>query len=125
MDDVGPVVAARIVEFFADEANRALVRDLHETIGIRWEVPAEIPGESLPLQGQTWVLTGTLEAMSRNDAKTRLTDLGAKVAASVSKNTSVVVAGPGAGSKRTRAEELGIEIIDEEEFLARIPRRES
>ena len=124
VEDVGPVVAARIVEFFADETNRALARDLHETIGIRWEVPAEAPGESLPLQGQTWVLTGTLEAMSRNDAKTRLTDLGAKVAASVSKNTSVVVAGPGAGSKRTRAEELGIEIIDEEEFLARIPRRE-
>ena len=124
VEDVGPVVAARIVEFFADETNRALARDLHETIGIRWEVPAETPGESLPLQGQTWVLTGTLEEMSRNDAKTRLTDLGAKVAASVSKNTSVVVAGPGAGSKRTRAEELGIEIIDEEEFLARIPRRE-
>ena len=119
VEDVGPVVAARIVEFFADETNRRLARDLHETIGIRWEVPAETPGESLPLQGQTWVLTGTLEEMSRNDAKTRLTDLGAKVAASVSKNTSVVVAGPGAGSKRTRAEELGIEIIDEEEFLAR------
>ena len=69
VEDVGPVVAARIVEFFADEANRALARDLHETIGIRWEVPAETPGESLPFQGQTWVLTGTLEEMSRNDAK--------------------------------------------------------
>ena len=120
VEDVGPVVAARIVEFFADEANRGLARELHETIGIAWEVPAEVLGESLPLRGQTWVLTGTLEAMSRNDAKARLTGLGAKVASSVSKNTTVVVAGPGAGSKRTRAEELGIEILDEEEFLARL-----
>ena len=120
VEDVGPVVAARIVEFFADEANRGLARELHETIGIAWEAPAEVPGETLPLRGQTWVLTGTLEAMSRNDAKARLTGLGAKVASSVSKNTTVVVAGPGAGSKRTRAEELGIEILDEEEFLARL-----
>ncbi len=125
VDDVGPVVAARIVEFFADEANRGLATELHEEIGIAWEVPAEVPGESLPLQGQTWVLTGTLEAMSRSDAKTRLTGLGAKVAASVSKNTTVVVAGPGAGSKRTRAEELGVEILDEEEFLARLGKARS
>ena len=120
VEDVGPVVAARIVEFFADETNRGLARELHELIGIAWEVPAEDSGESPPLQGQIWVLTGTLEAMSRNDAKARLTGLGAKVASSVSRNTTVVVAGPGAGSKRTRAEELGIEILDEEEFLARL-----
>ena len=76
--------------------------------------------QTAPLDGQTWVLTGSLEAMSRNDAKAALVDLGAKVASSVSKNTSVVVAGPGAGSKRARAEQLGIEIMDEAAFLQRL-----
>jgi len=72
------------------------------------------------LAGQTFVLTGSLEQMPRNEAKVRLQALGAKVAGSVSKNTSVVVAGPGAGSKRAKAEALGIKIIDEGEFLALI-----
>ncbi len=71
-----------------------------------------------PLQNQTFVLTGTLEQMSRNEAKARLMELGAKVAGSVSKNTDCVVAGPGAGSKLSKAEELGINIIEEGEFLA-------
>ena len=66
------------------------------------------------------MLTGSLEQMPRNEAKVRLQALGAKVAGSVSKNTSVVVAGPGAGSKRAKAEALGIKIIDEGEFLALI-----
>ena len=74
------------------------------------------------LDGQTWVLTGSLEAMTRNEAKAALVDLGARVASSVSKNTTVVVAGPGAGSKRTRAEELGIEIMDEPGFVQRLAR---
>ena len=119
VEDVGPIVAARIVEFFADEANRALALELHHEIGITWDVVDEVP-QTTPLDGQTWVLTGSLEAMSRNDAKAALVDLGAKVASSVSKNTTVVVAGPGAGSKRARAEELGIEIMDEAAFLQRL-----
>jgi len=121
VEDVGPVVAARIVEFFADPGNRELARELHEDIGITWDVADEEAGvDDLPLKGETWVLTGTLEAMSRNDAKAVLVGLGAKVASSVSKNTTVVVAGPGAGSKRTKAEELNIEIVDEEAFLERL-----
>lgn len=122
VEDVGPIVAARIVEFFADESNRILARELHEDIGITWDVAEEEPGVA-PLDGETWVLTGTLEAMARNEAKAILVALGAKVASSVSKNTTVVVAGPGAGSKRTRAEELGVEIVDEADFMARLKQR--
>ena len=120
VEDVGPIVAARIVGFFADEANRRQAKELHEEIGIAWDVPQGEEAVALPLLGQTWVLTGTLAVISRNDAKAALSSLGAKVAASVSKNTSVVVAGPGAGSKRAKAEELAIEIVDEGEFLERL-----
>ncbi|MCY4058670.1 MAG: NAD-dependent DNA ligase LigA, partial [Gammaproteobacteria bacterium] len=119
VEDVGPIVASRIASFFADETNRTLALELHDEIGIAWEIVDEEP-QTAPLDGQTWVLTGSLEAMTRNDAKAALVDLGAKVASSVSKNTTVVVAGPGAGSKRTRAEELGIEIMDETGFLERL-----
>jgi DNA ligase (NAD+) len=73
-----------------------------------------------PLAGLTYVLTGTLESLSRDEAKDRLQALGAKVAGSVSKNTNVVVAGPGAGSKLAKAEELGIEIYDEEKLLKQL-----
>ena len=70
-----------------------------------------------PLAGQTWVVTGKLEAMSRDDAKRHLQQLGAKVAGSVSAKTECVVAGPGAGSKLARAQELGVEVIDEPALL--------
>lgn len=119
VEDVGPIVASRIVGFFADETNRSLAEELHDEIGIVWEV-ADEELEAAPLDGQTWVLTGSLEAMTRNEAKAALIDLGAKVASSVSKNTTAVVAGPGAGSKRARAEELGIEIMDEAGFVQRL-----
>jgi len=68
------------------------------------------------LAGQTWVLTGTLETMSRDEAKARLEALGAKVSGSVSAKTSAVVAGPGAGSKLTKANELGVSVVSEAEF---------
>ncbi len=118
VEDVGPIVAARIAGFFQDETNRRLAVVLHDEIGITWEVEEET--QAAPLDGQTWVLTGSLDAMARNDAKAILVEFGAKVASSVSKNTTVVVAGPGAGSKRTRAEALGVEIIDETGFVDRL-----
>lgn len=113
--DIGPIVAQHIETFFANKENQALIKKLIAH-GISW--PTIEKAESSPLDGQTFVLTGTLEEMPRNEAKARLMALGAKVAGSVSGNTDCVVAGPGAGSKRTRAEELGIKIIDEAEFLA-------
>lgn len=114
--DVGPVVARHIRVFFSNEENLNLVRKLQE-YGASWP-KVEIDRAMQPLEKQTWVLTGTLEIMPRNEAKAQLISLGAKVAGSVSKNTTCVVAGPGAGSKLNKAEELGIKIIDEGEFLA-------
>ncbi len=118
VEDVGPIVAERIVTFFADPENRRVAEELL-ALGVRWETPEGKADEpQTPLEGQTWVLTGTLERLTRNQAKAILTSLGARVAGSVSKRTACVVAGPGAGSKRTRAEELEIELMDEEEFLS-------
>ena len=117
VEDVGPIVAERVVTFFADPENRRVAQELLD-LGVGWEVPEGEAGEpKTPLEGQTWVLTGTLERLTRNQAKAILTSLGARVAGSVSKKTACVVAGPGAGSKRTKAEELEIELMDEEEFL--------
>lgn len=114
--DIGPIVAQHIVTFFANTENLALIEQLQEQ-GLRWPAVVVEQGEK-PLSGETWVLTGTLEQLTRSEAKAQLVALGAKVAGSVSKNTSCVVAGPGAGSKLTKAEELQIKILDEGEFLA-------
>ncbi len=113
--DVGPVVAAHVVAFFAVPENRALIGRLLEA-GIVWPA-VEKPAASAPLAGRTVVLTGTLEAMTRDEAGERLARLGAKVAGSVSARTHIVVAGPGAGSKLARAEALGIEVWDEAQLL--------
>ncbi|GAB3468575.1 NAD-dependent DNA ligase LigA [Azotobacter salinestris] len=106
-------------EFFAVPANveraRAIEAQLRE-FGMHWESERRC-GEGLPLAGQTWVLTGTLESMSREQGKARLESLGAKVAGSVSAKTTCVVAGPGAGSKLAKAGELGVKVLDEEAFL--------
>lgn len=113
--DVGPIVARRIREYFEIAENvEALLALL--AAGVTYE-PIEVTAGERPLQGQTWVLTGTLESLTRNDAKARLIALGAKVAGSVSKKTSQVVAGPGAGSKLEKAAELSIPVMDEAEFL--------
>ena len=113
--DVGPVVAGHVVAFFAVPENRALIGRLLEA-GIAWPA-VEKPGASAPLAGKTVVLTGTLEAMTREEAGERLARLGAKVAGSVSARTHIVIAGPGAGSKLARAEALGIEVWDEAQLL--------
>jgi DNA ligase (NAD+) len=83
---------------------------------MHWESEKKV-AEGLPLAGQTWVLTGTLEVMSRDVAKEKLESLGAKVAGSVSAKTHCVVAGPGAGSKLAKAGELGVKVLDEAQFL--------
>ncbi|MNJ74041.1 DNA ligase [compost metagenome] len=86
---------------------------------MHWESEKKVAA-GLPLAGQTWVLTGTLETMSRDEGKARLEALGAKVAGSVSAKTKCVVAGPGAGSKLTKANELGVAVLDEAQFLGRL-----
>ncbi len=112
VNDVGPIVARFIVDFFAQDNNCQLVKALQDK-GLVWPL-IEVDSSNLPLQGLTYVLTGTLERLTRDQAKTYLQDLGATVAGSVSKKTHCVVAGSSAGSKRKKAEDLGIDIIDEE-----------
>ena len=116
--DIGPIMASHIATFFRQEHNLSLIEQLLQCGFVLQQGTRSAYANSLA--GQTFVLTGSLEVMPRNEAKARLQALGAKVAGSVSKNTSVVVAGPGAGSKRDKAEVLGIKIIDEGEFLVLI-----
>lgn len=120
LPDIGPIVAQNIVRFFADANNQRVISRLLEH-GVKYKEidVASLPDPtSLPLAERTVVLTGGLSTMSRADAKKRLQALGAKVSGSVSKKTSLVVVGSDAGSKATRAEELGIEMMDEEGLLA-------
>jgi DNA ligase (NAD+) len=117
VNDVGPVVAQSIRTFFEQSHNREVVEQLRAA-GIGW---AEHDGVeravALPLAGLTVVLTGTMPTMTRDEAKARLEAAGAKVAASVSKKTSYVVAGEAAGSKLDKAQELGVPVLDETGLL--------
>ncbi len=115
--DVGEVVARHVREFFDKPENLDLIAALREA-GLKWPVQEARTPASTPLAGQTFVLTGTLERMTRNEAREKLVSLGAKVAGSVSARTKCVVAGESAGSKLTRAEELGVKVLDEQEFVA-------
>ena len=111
--------ANAVREFFAKPGNaeRALALEAQlRDFGMHWQSEKKAV-EGLPLTGQTWVLTGSLERMSRDGAKDKLESLGAKVAGSVSAKTYCVVAGPGAGSKLAKASELGLKVLDEEAFV--------
>jgi DNA ligase (NAD+) len=115
VDDVGPVVAQHIRAFAEDGRNCTILDEL-QAAGVNWPDVALAAGDG-PLTGTIWVVTGKLVAMSREEAESRLRALGAKTASSVSKKTTSVVAGPGAGSKRKRAESLAVPIIDESALL--------
>jgi len=115
--DVGPIVAHSLRTFFDQPHNREVVEQLR-ACGVTWTEGEPLTGASLPLTGQTFVLTGTLPTLSRDQAKDMLEALGAKVAGSVSKKTHGVVAGAEAGSKLDKAQELGIPVMDEEGLLA-------
>lgn len=111
--------AEAVREFFKVEANQQLARAIEAQLlkfGMHWASAKRVV-EGLPLAGQTWVLTGSLERMSRDIAKDKLEQLGAKVAGSVSGKTHCVVAGPGAGSKLAKASELGVKVLDEDAFV--------
>jgi DNA ligase (NAD+) len=114
--DVGPIVAARIATFFAQTHNREAIAQLRAA-GVTWTESAPQREVQGALAGQIAVLTGTLASLTRDAAKEKLEALGAKVAGSVSKKTSFVVAGSEAGSKLDKARELGIEIWDEARLL--------
>lgn len=117
--DVGEVVANRILAFWQEPHNVAVVNDLIQQ-GVHWDdVEVKEVGENL-FKGKTVVLTGTLTQMGRNEAKALLQEMGAKVSGSVSAKTDFVIAGDAAGSKLTKAQELGVAVLTEEEFLAQI-----
>ena len=113
---IGPVVAEAIADFFAEPRNEAALDALVKEVTIE---PMEAIAFGHPLAGQTIVFTGSLERMTRDEAKAVAERLGAKVSGSISAKTNLVVAGPGAGSKLAKARELGIETIDEEEWIRR------
>jgi DNA ligase (NAD+) len=118
--DVGPVVARHVANFFEERHNRDVI-DALRGAGVRWAEPGPATGLPQPLAGRTYVLTGTLEGMSREDASARLQALGAKVTGSVSRQTTAVIAGANPGSKLARAESLGVPVIGEadlQELLA-------
>lgn len=119
LDDIGGAVITATARFFSEDHNQKLVEDLVAELDVQ---PAEQPAATSPVSGQTIVFTGSLEKMTRDEAKAMAEGLGAKVAGSVSKKTDLVVAGPGAGSKLKKAAELGVEVIDEDAWFVRIGR---
>jgi DNA ligase (NAD+) len=115
--DIGPVVAAHVHTFFQQKHNREVIAALRE-VGVTWkDQQRQAAAAEGPLTGKTFVLTGSLDSMSRDEASDRIVALGGKVAGSVSKKTSYVVAGAEAGSKLAKAQELGVEVLDEKAFL--------
>lgn len=115
--DVGEVVAKHVLNFLSEEHNQKVIEALEKVIS--WPEPQQIVAEEIdsPFAGKTVVLTGSLTILSRDEAKDRLTALGAKVSGSVSKKTDLVIAGEAAGSKLVKAQELGITVIDEAEMI--------
>jgi len=118
IDGIGKAMADDLVEFFAEPHNQEVLDDLLSSVTVEPFVAPSVEGS--PVAGKTVVFTGTLETMSRGEAKAKAESLGAKVSGSVSKKTDIVVAGPGAGSKEKRARELGLEVLSEEEWVALI-----
>lgn len=118
IEGVGPVVAGALVDFFSETHNEEMLSDLLGEVTPQTFVDER--ASDSPVAGKTVVFTGSLERMSRDEAKAMAERLGAKVAGSVSKKTDLVVAGPGAGSKLDKAKEFGVEVIDEDAWFARV-----
>ncbi|HEY9033484.1 MAG TPA: NAD-dependent DNA ligase LigA, partial [Pseudomonadales bacterium] len=113
LPDIGPIVAAHITGFFANPHNNAVIQRLLDA-GIHWPAPQAVNAAEQPLAGKIIVLTGELDSMSRSEAKERLQQLGARVTGSVSAKTDIVIAGRAAGSKLSKAQQLGITVLDEQ-----------
>jgi DNA ligase (NAD+) len=123
VDDVGPIVASRILHFFTDDDTLAVIDEL-QSAGVHWPEfdPVEVQSKqhSLPFIRLSFVVTGTLISLSRDELKSQLQALGAKVASSVSKKTDYLVAGEKAGSKLVKAQDLQVEVLDESQALQMI-----
>jgi DNA ligase (NAD+) len=117
IDGIGEIMAESLVEFFQNPLNLSMLESM-ESLGVVLKNEQGEVGLSTPLAGVTFVLTGALEKFSRQDATLQIEGLGGKVSSSVSKKTSYVVAGPGAGSKLNKAESLDIAVLNEDQFLA-------
>ena len=117
IDGIGPIVAEAVYEYFRDHESAALIERLSEA-GVRMD--EEVSARGGLLDGLAIVVTGSLQRWSRNEIEDLIKGLGGRFAGSVSKKTSYVVAGAGGGSKREKAEALGVEVIDEDEFLQRL-----
>jgi DNA ligase (NAD+) len=120
ISDIGPIVAAHIVNFFSEAHNKKIITKLLHA-GIHWEKNT-VNAADLPLAGKTYVITGTLTTLSRDEAKERLEAMGAKVASSISAKTSCLVAGAAAGSKLAKAKKLDVPVMDEDELLKLLSR---
>lgn len=119
VDDVGPIVAGNIEKFFSNTNTQILITSLLDH-GITWPKVEKVDKQTLPLAGKNFVITGTLQSMSRDEAKQKLITLGAKVSSSLSKKTDFLLAGEKAGSKLSKAQELSITILDEKAFLVKV-----
>lgn len=121
IEDIGPSVAEDVLAFFAEKHNQEVLKDLQSLLDVQtYERPRSVDS---PVSGKTVVFTGTLEKMSRNEAKARAESLGAKVAGSVSAKADYVVAGEDAGSKLKKAKELGVAVLSEDEWIALIEKK--
>jgi DNA ligase (NAD+) len=114
LDDIGPAVVEAVGRFFGEEHNTAMVEDLVSQLTVE---DAEKPAQDSPVAGLTVVFSGSLERMTRDEAKAMAERLGAKAAGSVSKKTDILVAGPGAGSKLAKAEAFGVRTMSEDEWF--------
>jgi len=114
--NIGPAMAEDIAEFFHEQHNCDVIAALRRA-GVRWPAAKRRPKEGLPLAGKSFVLTGTLSSLSRDDAKRKLQARGATVSGSVSKKTDFVIVGEEPGSKYDRARELGVKTLNEKEFM--------
>ena len=117
--DVGTITAELTYEFFRAPHNVEVIEKLRAA-GVHWDTVEQVASDGLPLDGQTWVITGALDSMARDEAKAKLQAMGAKVSGSISAKTTALLAGEKAGSKLTKAEKLGVKVVSEEEFLAMV-----
>ena len=114
--DVGAITAELAYKFFRAPHNIEVITALREA-GVHWDKVEQVVSKGLPLDGQTWVITGALDSMARDEAKAKLQALGAKVSGSISAKTTALLAGEKAGSKMAKAEKLGVKVVGEEDFL--------